>query len=705
MDQWRPRIEAYASDTLGARVDIGHIQADWRGLNPRLTLSSVAIYDNSPDPVLSLPSVSAVLAWRSVLLLSPQLLSLRVDGPELQVRRDAGNYLWVAGQSIDLDRPGDPKEQSRLLRWLGSQRDLALANATLHWRDERRGAPDVTLRNVSLRLYNGTLAHRFSLSAEPPAGLARSLALRGRLSRNPLLVGKQRWTGELYAELNDAEPSAWAPWLDVPTVAGRVSTRAWATLDEGMVSNVTLDAAVRGLRWQAQGDTTAVEVAEATLRLQGAPGDVVQFADVPLVRGDEGAGMALQGQLSNVRANLPHTFDPALLQADTIRLDASLRHPPKQPAVLDVRQLDIVNADLDARLHGRWSAQGKTAAGTADFQGNLARAAMPAIHKYLPLTVNPDAREWLARGLPAGQARDAAVTVKGDLDDFPFEDPDDVGEFRIAGSYAGAIVDYAPAHGNTKAWPRLENLAGNFAVDKVGLSLDSPGGGIVHTGEGHTVTLGAVTASIPDMEHRSTLYVDGHTSGPVPAYLALAANSPLGGLLDGVLDSAEGTGSWQVPLKLEVPLLDSDNAKVDGHIVFAGNNFRFVPQMPELHDVRGDLHFSEQGVRTDELRTEFLGGPARIAGKLEHGGDALKFDGTLTAAGLGQLSSSPVLERLSGQTPYHGRLGYGAGGALDISVESTLAGLGIDLPAPVGKPASATRAQIGRANSSHCTNP
>lgn len=690
IDQWRPRIEAYASEALGAQVSIDRIEADWRGLNPRLTLTGVAIHDTQPEPVLALPSVSAVLGWRSVVLLSPTLLSLRIEGPELLLRRDAGNRLWVAGRSVDLDAAGDGRPP-RLLQWLAGQRDIALVDATLHWRDERRGAPDIALRNVNLRLHNGALSHRFALSAEPPAGLARDLSLRGRFARNPLLTGQQRFTGELYAEVNDAEPSAWAPWLAVPPVAGRAAARAWLTLDQGTVTDVTVDTSVRGVHWQAEGATAGFGLDEGTLRLQGPPGAVVQFADIPLAPGGDGAGLALRGELAGLRIDLPGLFDPALLQADTVRVDASVRRPAQQPAVVDVRQLDIVNADLDARLHGRWTAQGRTAAGTADFGGNLARAAMPAIHKYLPLTVNADAREWLARGLPAGQARDASVTVKGDLDDFPFGRPDDTGQFRIAGAYDGAIVDYAPARGDRKGWPRLENLAGHFAVDKVSLSVDSPGGAIIRTGEGHTVELGAVTASIPNMEERATLYIDGATSGPVPAYLALVDNSPLGRLLDGALDEAQGSGSWQVPLKLEVPLLDAEETKVDGRIVFGGDTFRFVPEMPELRQVQGELHFSERGVRTDGVRTEFLGGPARIAGQLEQRGDALRFDGTLTAAGLKQLADSPVMARFSGQTPYRGQLSYGAGGALDIAVESDLAGLGIDLPAPVGKARAAAR--------------
>ncbi|KAG1436092.1 hypothetical protein G6F57_020815 [Rhizopus arrhizus] len=91
---------------------------------------------------------------------------------------------------------------------------------------------------------------------------------------------------------------------------------------------------------------------------------------------------------------------------------------------------------------------------------------MPSIHRYLPLEVNADAREWLATGLPAGEMRSAAITLKGDLDDFPFNSPGVVGEFVIAGAYAGAKVDYAPARPHRKGWPMLENLSGSFRIDK-----------------------------------------------------------------------------------------------------------------------------------------------------------------------------------------------------------------------------------------------
>lgn len=695
IDQWRPHIEAYATEALGAPVQIGQVQANWRGLNPSVQLTSLKVLGADGEPMLTLPTVSAVLGWRSVLVLAPRFLSLRVDDAELWVRRDAAQRLWVAGLSITLDEVktvDEARGRSPLLRWLADQRDLAVVGATIHWQDELRQAPDLALHNVNLRFYNGLVYHRFALSAEPPAHLAQALTVRGSLRRNPLKPGHPDWTGELYAEVQDAEPQAWAPWVSVPAVAGRTAARAWLTWKAGEVTDLTADAALRDLRWEDHDSSPNAEiggsmlgVTSATIHVQGAPGSITQWNDVPLARGDAASAMVVRAQLDGMQARLPELFDPALLQADEVRLEARVRHPAQQPLTVDVRQLDLVNTDLEAQLHGSWSSEGKTAAGTADFQGRLVRGSMSAIYRYLPTTVDAEARSWLAHGLPAGQVRDAAVTVRGDLDEFPFEDETDQGEFRIAGAYSDAIVDYAPADGDDKGWPRLEKLSGNFAVDKVSLSLDSPGGAIAHTGDGHVLTLGAVTATIPDMEHASTLHLEGEISGAVPAFLALATNYELGQLIDGVLDEAQGSGNWRVPLKLEVPLLNAEDTKVNGRIVFAANDFRFVPEMPMLRNVQGELLFSEQGVRTDEVTAMFLGGPARVTGKLEQAQDALRVAGTLPASGVAQWVGNPVMARLSGQTTYRGRIGTGPGGVLDIKVESDLSGLASELPAPFAK--------------------
>ncbi|WZB75143.1 hypothetical protein WJ972_00180 [Achromobacter insuavis] len=221
VDQWRPQIEAYASQALGARVTIGAIQADWQGLNPRLDLSSVQVYDDQAAPVLTLPSVSAVLAWRSLLTLSPTLLRLRGQ-PELTLRRDADNRLWVAGQGIDLNASDHRSDLDHpALRWLTAQRELLIHGARIRWQDELRQAPELVLSNVDFLVRNGSLSHRFVLRADADPALARKVDLRGEFNRSLFsanAASPANWSGQIYAALDDAEPMAWAPWMSPPAI-------------------------------------------------------------------------------------------------------------------------------------------------------------------------------------------------------------------------------------------------------------------------------------------------------------------------------------------------------------------------------------------------------------------------------------------------------------------------------------------------------
>lgn len=691
IDQWRPQIEQYAGEALGARVEIGGIAADWSGLNPRLRLSAVRIYEGAQDPpVLSLPSVGAVLAWRSMLRLSPQLLTLRIDAADLTLRRDPSGRLWVAGLSFEPHERASGR--SPVLRWLAAQRQVGLYNATLRWRDEMRQAPELVFSDLDLMVRNGALSHRFGLRVQPPGALAAGLSVRGEFNRSLFALNgaePANWTGRVYAQLDDAEPAAWAPWLDLRAPPGRLAARAWLDLARGQVQEVTLDGLLRGLQWQAapQQGGESVSVREARVHLQGAPGDLLQVAGLPLGRSDGAKGVAVAAQVQGLRVAVPAVFETPAFDFAELGLDASVRRRPGQPLTLDLRQLRLANDDLDLRLQGAWRDEGRDAAGTADLRGSLARAAMPAIHRYLPREVNLDARTWLAEGLLAGEIRDAAVTLKGELGDFPYTAPGATGEFRISGAYRDAVVDYAPARPGRKGWPRLEGLAGGFAIDKVSLTLDSATG-TVPTAPGRVVTLADVHAVIPDMEDNAELTVRGSSSGPAPAYLALAANSPLGGLLDGALDEAEATGDWQVPLDLHVPLMNVDDTRVTGEIAFQGGTFRLMPEIPVMSQLHGELEFSERGVQAREVRGVFLGGPARLWGKLGRG-ESLNFAGTLSASALDELSRAPGMKRFSGKTAYQGKLSYAKGTDIDVSVQSDLTGLAIDLPAPVGKPAAA----------------
>jgi uncharacterized protein (TIGR02099 family) len=696
IDQWRPQIERYVSQAIGAPVRIDHIAADWSGLNPRLALAGVRIDDGHGTAVLSLPSVRAVLAWRSILNWEPRLLLLQADGLDLTLRRDNADRLWVAGQSIDLAAQDD-REASRhpAIRWLARQREIVLRRATVRWIDEARGAPELVLENASFVMLNGPLSHRFALQARPPQALAAGLTLRGEIERS--LFNRDPWNmaswhGQLYADIADGEPTAWQPWLALPPLDGRMAARAWLQVDGRHLGAVTLDVVGRGLGWRWP-DGVQVGADRVRARIEGLPGDLGLEGDFPLLgRSADRSGMSLRGRATGVKALLPGVFEQPELGLDTSQLDATVRRRPDGTLGLDLRDLQLANGDLDLQLQGRWDASGGGDTGTADLQGTLRRATMSAIHRYMPLSVTDAARAWLASGLQAGVARNAKWVLQGDLDDFPFTQPGQRGRFHIGGAFVGATVDYAPAGQDHKGWPAILGLDGSFAIDGAALTLEGKPGGILRPANTQTaaVQLGALKATIPNMEHNAELYLQGETSGPVAAYLSVAETSPLGELLDNGLAHAHGSGDWRMALALRVPLLNPDDTRVEGSLSFNDNEFSLAPQVPVFTQLRGMLAFTEKDVRANDVQAQFLGGPLKITGSLLDARNGLRFDGQVTSAALSQFLRVPAMARFSGRTAVRGKLLYFRGGRIDATLESDLAGMAIDMPAPLGKPASAT---------------
>jgi uncharacterized protein (TIGR02099 family) len=233
-------IERSVSKALGLRVTIGSIEAGWQGLRPELFLGGVTIYDGDGRAALSLPSVEATFAWKSVLVASPRFYSLAIERPKLEIRRDPAGKFYVAGIVLQ----AQPGAEAGIAQWVLSQREIAIRDASITWIDEQRGAPALPLSNVNLQLRDGG-NHRFALRAKAPPELASMLDIRGEL-RGGDFDPFHKWIGRLYAQLDYTDLTAWRPWIDFPFVlqSGKGGVRAWLNIGEDGVAEVTADVAL-----------------------------------------------------------------------------------------------------------------------------------------------------------------------------------------------------------------------------------------------------------------------------------------------------------------------------------------------------------------------------------------------------------------------------------------------------------------------------
>lgn len=231
-------LEATVSQAVELPVNIGALEADWSGFNPRVTLRDVRMTPPAGEALL-LPRVEMVFSWFSLAWLDLRLAGLSLDQPSLSMHRDKNGIITLAG--IPLNVPGPP---SPLPDWLLRQPRIVIKDAEILWRDEKLDAPELRFSGVRVLLENRFGRHRFGGIAYPTAAAARRLELRGDLKGRDL-KDWSAWSGEVYARVDGARFESWGrwvPWAQESVRGGVGDMRFWLALDKGKLLGLSGDA-------------------------------------------------------------------------------------------------------------------------------------------------------------------------------------------------------------------------------------------------------------------------------------------------------------------------------------------------------------------------------------------------------------------------------------------------------------------------------
>lgn len=237
IDSYRPDIEQALADAISRPVAIRAIDADWRGLWPRLRIQGLDIRDQEGRSALGFENVEVDVAWSSLWHLEPRFARLELIAPTLEIRRTAAGRLFVAGLEID------PQSQSGgFSDWLLEQDRVVIRNAAVTWYDEQRQAPPLMLSRLNFDLRNSGRHHRFGLTADPPEGLATRLDVRGDF-RGQDLEALAAGRGEAYVALDYTDLAGWRTWVDYPLELsrGQGGLRLWLGFEHEQLEKLTAD--------------------------------------------------------------------------------------------------------------------------------------------------------------------------------------------------------------------------------------------------------------------------------------------------------------------------------------------------------------------------------------------------------------------------------------------------------------------------------
>jgi uncharacterized protein (TIGR02099 family) len=327
--------------------------------------------------------------------------------------------------------------------------------------------------------------------------------------------------------------------------------------------------------------------------------------------------------------------------------------------------------------------------GFVDLNGQFTWADGAKLARYLPLKIHENARAWVEQAILAGNATDGTFKMSGDLYNFPFRLPAE-GDFFIRMKVHAVRLAYA------LGWPDVENIEGEFSIDRASLKLTSPSATV--TG----VPLSNVIVDIPDTA-TGLVKIQGNAQGDAAKMLSFVNTSPLKRFaiesnikpVQEFMSSLAIEGPAKLGLAIDLPIGDLPNLKVQGSVAVADAKFQSI-HTPDLSGFSGTLLFSEKDLEFKQLQGRSLPeGMLQIDGvSNEQSPLALKVSGVATAAQLQKLQAlqgvRPLLVNMNGSAKFQSSIEV-RNQQLEVQLQSDMVGMAVNLPAPAGKPAALAR--------------
>lgn len=355
--------------------------------------------------------------------------------------------------------------------------------------------------------------------------------------------------------------------------------------------------------------------------------------------------------------------------------------------------------DSPADESGARPLQDALRAAQADLQLLIEGGELARLHELLPtLPALAGTRAWMREHLLGGHITQGRGLFRGPLGAWPHADASGRSELQI--DIGRGRLRFNPE------WPVAEDIDARLELRGAALAITGRSARLLD------VRLREGTGSLPDvLAKQPMLKLDMRLAATGPATRRLLNNSPLRRGPGQRLARVNVTGSLDYTLVLDIPLRPGPLTTVAGQVHFAGNDLDVGGDI-RLTNIRGALPFArEDWGGGPPLEARYAGLPVEVrAGSLPAaggGGTEVSIQGRagreFLAGRLAQYAEGVdgffdrhrLWPRVSGEAPFSARIHIPpreapVGAETTLRIESSLAGLAIDLPAPFGKQAAAT---------------
>gem|GEM_PF-923881 len=306
-------------------------------------------------------------------------------------------------------------------------------------------------------------------------------------------------------------------------------------------------------------------------------------------------------------------------------------------------------------------------------------------HKYVPVVIPSNLKDWLGRSIGNGSASDLAFIYHGSISKNAKIPP--------------AIQLHANVHNGNLAfdpqWPALTDVHGRLRLDNRHLDVQVKKASLL----GNRVKNAEVLLIDNPEGEGLALSIQGQLNSNAGAAMNLLQNSPVRSVFGATFDSWQFDGDVSAAIALQIPLTsNAQGMRQSVNVSFSGAEVDMRDLNLRIDKVKGRLLYdSHKGLVAKKMTGQIWGRPVTASidspivssTKKPVRETRIQFSGEFDVASIRDWTLRPELGFVDGGAHVNGVITIPARGLhehfLEVELSSALQGVGFELPEPMGK--------------------
>tara|TARA_B110000971_G_scaffold218774_1_gene258296 strand:- start:1892 stop:5785 length:3894 start_codon:yes stop_codon:yes gene_type:complete len=258
LDSIKTKIFEQVQEKIGHEFTVDSLEADWKIINPSLTLYNVSIFNHDKSQSLNIEKIQADISWLSLIRLSPVFDEIAIHQPVLDIKKGKNGSLFVNGIKVDHEK------DTGFSNWLLNQDDIVIYGATISWLDMTKTSEilrlsDLNLHYGSSKLFSYINRRTFNVSTKSSHGTPHKIRLDGYIDISTIANIKTS-DGQINISFEELDLETMKLWTEdfSEIKSGNADAVIRLDINNGLIDGINSKLNIDSLTWLTKENKTVI---------------------------------------------------------------------------------------------------------------------------------------------------------------------------------------------------------------------------------------------------------------------------------------------------------------------------------------------------------------------------------------------------------------------------------------------------------------